>query len=251
MKVLLLVVGCLIGTVCGQNPAFLTWNTNGARWSNVATFLGQVDVLAIQEAGSLRATSRSPLPFALVEENAIIYVVDIDPRGQITETEYAGGVTAYRLNYGGQTYFMYYYDRQLDAGALATPGRDSSKQNMAIISKTRAERVYVFPPDSDDVNRVDVNRPILGIRIPGYLVFSAHTDPRPHQIVVPAASPGCFNAIVAPLQASKPATGRVIDYGVHGGPRAAPGGSLRATTQPNLLGSDHFPVRIESVANRG
>lgn len=141
--------------------------------------------------------------------------------------------------------------------------------------------MFMSFPHSEHINRVDVNRPILGIRIPGYFVFSAHADPikrsneinasiskvsafmankcpnykwilmgdfnaAPNQIIVPPPFRDCSIAIVAPTVATKPTTNRIIDYGVYGGPNDQ-GRSLQATTHQDLLGSDHRPVKIESV----
>ncbi|KAH8403211.1 hypothetical protein KR222_007806 [Zaprionus bogoriensis] len=286
----LLAFGALIGAASSQ-LRFLTWNTDGALWDGVVSYLPQADVLAIQEAGTLQpqlypVRTPTPRPFDSIQrENGNIVVVDVDlSTGEISETEYAAGVTEYRVSVGGQTFFMYYYDRILDPGARPSPVVDTRKQNMAIISRTRAQTVYVFAPHSRDLYRVDVNRPILGIRLPGYLVFSAHTDPQrasneindtiaiisafvanechltkwilmgdfnaePTQIAVPQAPRNCYQEVVFPAQPTKPKTRRVIDFGICGGPLSwhTP---VQAVTQTQRFRSDHFPVIIQPAANR-
>lgn len=289
MQLCLLFLGLAIGHALGQQR-FLTWNTNGARWDAVVNYLNHADVLAIQEAGTLQpqllaAPGQIPHPFdSIVRENANIQIAHVNlATGEITETRYNGGVTLYKIVVQGRTYFMYYYERIVDNPNMQALNRDTRKQNMAIISTVRAQKVYVFAPHSRDANRVDVNRPILGISIPGYMVFSVHTDPlasneinetitiintymsndcrlerwilmgdfnaQPNEISVPSASTGCYLQLVYPAQPTKPQRGRVIDYAICGGPISW-NTNIQAVTQPNLLGSDHFPVIIQSVVNR-
>lgn len=282
----LLFFGLAVGPALGQ-VRFLTWNTNGARWEAVVNYLNHAEVLAIQEAGTLQPqilaeSGQRPHPFdSIVRENANIQIAHVNlVTGQITETQYNGGVTLYKIVVQRKTYFMYYYERIVDDPNMQALNRDTRKQNMAIISTVRAQKVYVFAPHSRNPNRVDVNRPILGISIPGYMVFSVHTDPlasneiditieiiytymknycrlerwilmgdfnaQPNEIRVPSASDGCYLQLVYPTQPTKPQRGRIIDYAICGGPISW-NTHIQAVTEPNLLGSDHFPVIIQSV----
>jgi len=183
---------------------------------------------------------------------------------------------------------MYYYERVVnfenETHYIRNVHNDISTQNMAIISNERAKEVLFFLPHSNYPDRVDTNRPLLGIRLNNYVVLSAHSDPKPsrseinlsvqkvahfmdsecHQtrwilmgdtnlepdfVHVPRDTQTCFYSKVIPNTVTKPPTdrsggpGRIIDYGIYGGPLNWQG-HLAAQTQLDRFGSDHFPVII-------
>nr|QDF82161.1 cytolethal distending toxin B [Scaptomyza nr. nigrita KIV-2019]QDF82162.1 cytolethal distending toxin B [Scaptomyza flava]QDH44045.1 cytolethal distending toxin B [synthetic construct] len=158
---------------------------------------------------------------------------------------------------------------------------------MAIITRERASKVYIIPAHSRDPYRIDVNRPTIGVKLSGYTVFTAHSDPNKNEIVdtigkvarfmasenqcqqtkwilmgdfneepavvnrrLPQASNGCVISIVSPAAATRQASGKIIDYGVYGGPPST-AGSLQATTRTGEGNSDHWPVQIMPAPMNG
>ncbi|KAL7740012.1 hypothetical protein ACLKA6_016859 [Drosophila palustris] len=119
----------------------------------------------------------------------------------------------------------------------------------------------------------------MGIRVTNYMIFTTHTDPKharaeinndiskvsrylaqechqtkwilmgdfnvlPGQVQLPADTQYCFHQKVFPALATRPSSGRIIDFGVYGGPINWRN-SLQANTLINVIGSDHFPVAIQ------
>ncbi|KAM8718029.1 hypothetical protein ACLKA7_004695 [Drosophila subpalustris] len=66
----------------------------------------------------------------------------------------------------------------------------------------------------------------------------------PGQVQLPADTQYCFHQKVFPALATRPSSGRIIDFGVYGGPINWRN-SLQANTLINVIGSDHFPVAIQ------
>nr|QDF82159.1 cytolethal distending toxin B [Scaptomyza pallida] len=152
---------------------------------------------------------------------------------------------------------------------------------MAIITREEASEVYIIPPHSRSENRIDVNRPTIGVDLSGYKVFTAHSDPNRNEIrqtiakvarfmtydnqcqhkrwIImgdfntanipdPPRFPGCFAEKVAPRQMThpnkkRPGTGTIIDYAIFGGPNSFKG-TLQANTKTGDGSSDHWPVEI-------
>lgn len=177
---------------------FATWNTNGARWNVIAEFMehgenGALDVLGIQEAGSLRAIR----DYISTTEN--LPQIPVCLGGFELNDDSDIGLTEYRWN----NYYIYYDDRRVidpqNSEAFATDALD--KQNMAIISRERATSIVIIPsevPNLDDSyerdsmvvdslsgpnrntreDRVYINRPAIGIQLGNSFFFNIHPEPR-------------------------------------------------------------------------
>lgn len=134
-----------------ENMKTGTWNLQGsstsseAKWNTnirqMVSGIGALDILAIQEAGSLPPS--------------------MTPTGRFT-TQGDFNATEYTWNLGTrsrpQTAYVYY--AQIDMGA--------NRVNLAIVSQQRADEIFLLPPPST------LSRPILGIRIGMDAFFSAH-----------------------------------------------------------------------------
>ncbi|CAB3623637.1 endonuclease/exonuclease/phosphatase family protein [Candidatus Williamhamiltonella defendens] len=194
-----MVLACFVMPLCNAQPPrnidnfqSATWNSDGARWDIVYALMNMgLDIFAIQEAGSLGNISgqlqnlaAAPLPICF--------------RGIILAQDTYIGVSEYIWNVSGQTFYLYYYDNPVEDPDES--GTSTSKQNMAIISRHRADEVIIIPKEvrglsssyNDDpqvVNnisntkkksredRIYVNRPVLGIRINNSVFFSIHPEP--------------------------------------------------------------------------
>ncbi|KAM8718059.1 hypothetical protein ACLKA7_004719 [Drosophila subpalustris] len=285
---LLLLLGILIARTSGQDKSFLTWNTQGATWPTVVRFLGQYDVLAIQESGALYPSNAArQFPYRLEIDTTDTVVADVDDNGISNIMGSAEYVQSYKFTVNGNTYYLYYYERRVDNATHQNIHGDQSQQNMAIISNKRAATVYFIPPDSNFDWRTDINRPILGIRLDNYMIFTTHTDPTrgtneinlsiskvvrymaaachhlkwilmgdfnelPGNVQLPVDTRHCFHQKVFPALPTRPASGRIIDFGVYGGPINWRN-NLQANTLINVRGSDHLPVAIQprNANNRG
>lgn len=244
-----------------------TWNLQGssasseAKWNvNVRQMVsgqGALDILAVQEAGSLPTS--------------------VMPTGR-TATQGDFNATEYTWNLGTRSrpQIVYVYYAQIDMGA--------NRVNLAIVSQRMADEIFLLPPPST------LSRPILGISVGGAAFFSAHalanggtdapaivhavdqffTTTRMDLINTPWMILGDFNRTPTSLlttldlefrlrvriisvdtitQVSARAT---LDYAVvgHSNRRVipAPLPAITATTALGLmlshLTSDHFPVRF-------
>lgn len=156
-----------------------TWNTNGPRWDVVQTLMTNgLDVLAIQEAGSIRDISNqlsSPVGNSLP-----ICCGGFDICSDI-------GVQEYSWNTGSNTFYVYYYDNSVDNALAPGTSQGSIKQNMAIISRQRATEIIIIPSEvrhtpidaaSDAYqSRTFINRPVLGLLIANSVFFNIHPEP--------------------------------------------------------------------------
>lgn len=143
-------VSCLFGNI--DDFKIATWNLQGSsantesKWSvsvrQLVTGDNAVDVLAIQEAGSLPSSA--------------------NPTGRIVRLSTEIAVEEYMWDLGTRSrpdnVFVYY--APVDAGA--------NRVNLAIVSRMRADEIIILPPPTV------VSRPIVGIRIGNDVFFSIH-----------------------------------------------------------------------------
>ncbi|CAB3623624.1 Putative cytolethal distending toxin nuclease subunit CdtB [Bacteriophage APSE-7] len=260
-----------------------SWNSNGPRWFVVQTLMNLgVDILAIQEAGSLNTINdqlsslRNPIP--------ICY--DDFEFSRSVSSDF--GFSEYVWTTGGQSFYIYYYHTPVTGSAGGV-----TKQNMAIVSRQRADEIIILPnqtintpataEEAEQDPRNFINRPVLGIRIANSVFFNIHPEPNRTRNEAPLLlnmiqnymdsyypnqtwmAMGDFNRTPAQLRPYIPAAGnsrfinilntgvntRVsgeLDYAVVGGPSVnqaainAIVASLLAMTVANP--SDHKPVRF-------
>ncbi|XMD84373.1 cytolethal distending toxin, subunit CdtB [Campylobacter lari] len=130
-----------------------TWNLQGAsastesKWNisirQLVTGANPMDILAVQEAGVLPSTAM------------------MTPR-QVQPVGVGIPIHEYEWNLGSSSRpnSVYIYYSRVDVGA--------NRVNMAIVSRMRADEVYVLPPPTV------ASRPIIGIRIGNDAFFSVH-----------------------------------------------------------------------------
>ncbi|CAB3775433.1 Putative cytolethal distending toxin nuclease subunit CdtB [Bacteriophage APSE-7] len=164
-----------------------SWNSNGPRWFVVQTLMDLgLDVLAIQEAGSLNTIND--------ELSSLRTSIPICYSGLDIGQSFASdlGVNEYIwTRSGGESFYIYYYNADRNNPETAESSRTRSKQSMAIISRQRADEIIIFPnhiaglpdnydtqPESRRENRISINRPVLGIRIDNSVFFTMHPEPR-------------------------------------------------------------------------
>lgn len=149
----ILLISLFASILCAgiENYQTGTWNLQGSsassesKWNinvrQIVSGIGSLDILAIQEAGSLPAS--------------------MTPTGRFTTTG-DFNATEFTWNLGTtsrpQNVFVYY--AQIDRGA--------NRVNLAIVSRRVADEIFLLPSPST------ASRPILGIRIGMDAFFSAH-----------------------------------------------------------------------------
>lgn len=189
-----ILLACFVVPICSAQPPqknnvndFIssTWNTNGPRWHVVQTLMNSgLDVLAIQEAGSIASIEnqlRSPSSSIPICFGGVDIQEDSDVNTGFRESVWT---------FGGQNFYMYYYDNRSEVPNRPGVRQGVTKQNLAIISRQRADEVIIIPnevaglPDNYDTQpynrreeRIRTNRPVLGIRIANSVFFNMHPEP--------------------------------------------------------------------------
>ncbi|RIY32865.1 cytolethal distending toxin subunit CdtB [Psittacicella hinzii] len=130
-----------------------TWNLQGSSAANenkwnvsvrqLITGNGAADILAVQEAGVLPSS-------AMITERVVQPVAVGIPIHEYT----------WNLGTASRPNIVYIYYSRVDVGA--------NRVNLAIVSRIRADEVFVLPPPTV------VSRPIIGIRIGNDAFFNTH-----------------------------------------------------------------------------
>lgn len=152
----------------------VTWNTNGQHWDDVETLMNMnVDVLAIQEAGSITTIRQELVPEA--ETNKVPIFLDEFEISMWKDKEFDIGLREFIWTRKQNTFYMYYY------------GQENSKQNMAIISRSKAEKFVIHSfqtkktptslASAENDKRTFINRPSLGLFIGNSVFFNIHPEP--------------------------------------------------------------------------
>lgn len=260
-----------------NNFRAITWNTNGARWDVVSLLMLQADIIAIQEAGSLRSISGRP-----DGSGSQLQCPPQQGRPDISFGDFVDidnlGITEHIWESGNGRFYLYYYDRNVDGNDQETP-----KQNIAIVSRERAHEIIILPLEMRDNapgNRMFINRPALGIRIENSIFFTIHPEPhmgrneastlingiQTYVTEYDTALPtwmimGDFNNIPNQIQNLNDIQGierrllsqdyathhrSVLDYAFAGGPVHLANilAGLFARRIDNLHGSDHYPIQF-------
>lgn len=151
-----------------------TWNMQGSgsssgdsKWAQVKTMLlgtssnSALDIITLQESGAL-PDSITDTP---EESNQTLVVTELHPWGP-QSVMYPGDVHEVQWNIGSTTRPNTFYIYQLDMGNGA-----NNRLNTAIVSRYRADDIYVLPAEPATSS---TRRPILGIRIGNSAFFNIH-----------------------------------------------------------------------------
>lgn len=167
-------------TYCAQGRhvndfRFATWNSRGARWADVASFMieGNLDVLTVQESGALPDS-------ATADPNRIVptHYIGVPP------DNYGLFVEEFQWFTNGGTFHIFYYDRRSRAEEVNSRRDPSRAFNMAIITREQPSLLFLMPmiyPNKTQMPPSDpdyfINRPIIGVQLGDAAFFNLHAAP--------------------------------------------------------------------------
>jgi hypothetical protein len=237
-----------------QDYSAVTYNSQGAKWSDVVSLVPNYDVVAVQEAGAQPNMWGKATSVAKKQCN--------DESGHTTHLE----VFEYHWSYdtGGKTAYVYF----LESDAFG------SRVNVAFIVKQKSSSTTILCPARDNTKKGVTGRPILGITMPnGTTYYTMHAgsygdnhyndaDNIVKEVTDSASTSGCwailgdFNRDPKKLNVSSDRlvnSGMATHMGDAGGeldymvvPNKKCKGDLSAAVL-NGKGSDHAPVAFKGT----
>ncbi|BGI51821.1 MAG: cytolethal distending toxin S-CDT [Candidatus Hamiltonella defensa (Ceratovacuna japonica)] len=150
---------------------FATWNTAGSRWNEVYQLMidNNIEVLAIQEAGSL--------PTQGTINEILDDYIRVCNMGETRRTDDVLFMRSqeYRWQINGTDFYIYYYDR---VGHYLMHGHPERRNvNTAIITRQRADNIFILPPIYQNERRAYINRPVIGVRLENSVFLNVHGEP--------------------------------------------------------------------------
>ncbi|XP_031639861.1 uncharacterized protein LOC116351853 [Contarinia nasturtii] len=168
---------------------FVTWNTEGSNWENVAKLMlskegvDRIDVMALQECSEHPISDEHPqaaksgigtisLPANEVEN------IQINPTPN--QRDNSSGITTYLWHFNTEAeFFLYYRNNKIFTEIGAVGGSGKKSLSSAFVTRVEATRTFYMAPvdnNGSPVNNSDYNknRPVIGIEVNGVVYFNIH-----------------------------------------------------------------------------